>query len=151
MKCRTCSTVIDQTEADRAAQILGPGHETMCVPCAESIRMTMMMTTKIYADMATEEQWDTLVERARSLGEDDDRGDALVELLMEAQSHGCRQVLYAGITTAMLALWHNRGHGGRDAEMSLERMAQQSPPSSGADCDALIDRWECEWLAKQVD
>ena len=34
MTCQVCGTVISQTEADEAAQIVGEGYETMCCDCA---------------------------------------------------------------------------------------------------------------------
>ena len=37
MKCRSCDTVIDQSEADRAAHAVGPGYDTMCGVCAEHV------------------------------------------------------------------------------------------------------------------
>lgn len=40
MKCRFCEVVIDQNEADAAAEIVGEGHETLCVECAESLAAT---------------------------------------------------------------------------------------------------------------
>ena len=37
LKCRLCSVLIDQATADRAAVIVGAGHETMCEACAENL------------------------------------------------------------------------------------------------------------------
>ena len=37
MKCRSCDVVIDQAEADRAAEIVGEGYETLCTACASSM------------------------------------------------------------------------------------------------------------------
>lgn len=42
MKCRICDRLISQDDADRAAEIAGPGHETMCEECAESIRQATL-------------------------------------------------------------------------------------------------------------
>lgn len=37
LKCRLCNVLVSQDDADAASEIVGAGHETMCVPCAESI------------------------------------------------------------------------------------------------------------------
>lgn len=37
LKCRICKVLISQDDADRASCIVGPGHETMCEACAESL------------------------------------------------------------------------------------------------------------------
>lgn len=37
LKCRMCDTRITQDEADEAASIVGPGYETLCRKCAESL------------------------------------------------------------------------------------------------------------------
>ncbi|HZT78703.1 MAG TPA: hypothetical protein VFA26_00655 [Gemmataceae bacterium] len=34
LQCRLCNTFISQQAADRAAEIVGEGHETMCEACA---------------------------------------------------------------------------------------------------------------------
>lgn len=36
--CRVCNARITQREADEGAEIVGPGHETMCPACAQSIK-----------------------------------------------------------------------------------------------------------------
>lgn len=36
-KCAVCRCRITQAEADAGAEIVGPGHETMCEACAQSI------------------------------------------------------------------------------------------------------------------
>lgn len=43
-------------------------------------------------------------------------------------------------------LWKMRGHSGQQALRALEQMASQDQPTNGAECDALITRWESEWL-----
>jgi hypothetical protein len=37
LQCRLCNTFISQQAADRAAEIVGEGHETMCEACAMAL------------------------------------------------------------------------------------------------------------------
>jgi hypothetical protein len=37
MKCRMCDVLINQGEVDLAETIVGPGYETLCAACAESL------------------------------------------------------------------------------------------------------------------
>lgn len=37
MKCSVCGCVIDQAEADRGAEAIGPGYDTLCEECALSV------------------------------------------------------------------------------------------------------------------
>jgi hypothetical protein len=87
----------------------------------------------------------TLADRSTNRQE---KAERICDMISEAATYGESSVrLSNDFTEVVHVLWRMRGHVGQNAWRAMQEMiAAHDSETNGAAADAIIDRWERDWL-----